>query len=163
MIPFEHETVSRGANTHSLRPLRASFEQVPDNRLEDRQLMHMQRTFAPYGGMRGSTDIVRRLRDLCVQPVSVLAKWVVERKIVSFELQGQLLVPMFQFDADMSIRAAVSQVLAELDDIFDSWDVACWFAQPNGWLTERPPVALLYAEPSLVVSAARADRFLEGA
>jgi hypothetical protein len=130
-------------------------------RLEDRQFLSMDRAFSAHGGMVSADEIVRRLRLRADQPLSTLARWIVGRTIVHVEWQGNTLIPMFQFDlAEMSVRATTARVLSELVAVFDDWDIALWFAQPNSWLRDRAPVDALESHPLDVVHAARADRFV---
>jgi hypothetical protein len=135
--------------------------QVAFQRLEDRQFLSMQRAFSTHGGIASGDEIVRRLRLRADQPLSTLARWIVGRTIVHIEWQGNTLIPMFQFDlADMSVRATTARVLSELIGVFDDWDLALWFAQPNSWLHDMAPVDALESHPLEVVHAARADRFV---
>ena len=88
------------------------------------------------------------LRRRTSQPVSMLARWIVERRVVSFGWQGEYLLPMFQFDrAEMTVRRHVSAVLDEFDGTFDDWDLATWFALPNAWLGDDTPVDVLSLNP----------------
>jgi hypothetical protein len=91
----------------------------------------------------------------------MLARWIVERRVVSFGWHGEYLVPMFQFDrADMTVRRPVSAILDELDGTFDDWDLATWFALPNTWLDDEAPVDVVLRDPHATLQAARADRFI---
>ena len=121
----------------------------------------MERAFSAHGGSAGGDEIVRRLRLRADQPLSTLARWIVGRSVVHFEWQDSTLIPVFQFDLpDMSLRPTVGQVLGELNPVFDDWDVALWFAQPNSWLRDMLPVDVLQSHPLEVLHAARADRFV---
>jgi hypothetical protein len=69
--------------------------------------------------------------------------------MVSYVWQSQTLVPMFQFDrSDMALRRGVSQVIDELADTFDDWELAAWFAAPNSWLEGAAPVDLIDTDPA---------------
>jgi hypothetical protein len=113
------------------------------------------------GGLLSGDQTVLLLRGHAAQPISRLARWIVGRRIVSYVWQAQTLVPLFQFDrADMSLRNDASQVIDELADTFDDWELAEWFAQPNAWLQGAAPVDLIDADLPAVLQAARADRFI---
>ena len=130
-------------------------------RLDSRQFDAMSHAFRPHGGFAASDDVMRRLRPLSDQPLSMLARWIVSRTVLSVSWRDQSLLPMFQFDlADMSIKPACARVVAELKDVFDDWELALWFAAPNVWLDHAAPVALLADEEFAVLQAARADRFV---
>ena len=113
------------------------------------------------GGLASGDELTRLLRRHTSQPISMLARWIVERHVVSFEWQGEYLLPMFQFDpAGIAVRRPVSAVLDEFDGAFDDWNVATWFALPNAWLGDEAPVDVLERDPHAVLQAARADRFI---
>ena len=117
--------------------------------------------FARNGGIADSGEVTLMLRRRTSQPISMLGRWIAERRVVSFVWQGELVLPMFQFDrADMSLRAPVRAVLDELDGTFGEWDLATWFALPNALLGDRAPVDVLDHDPDAVRQAARADRFI---
>ena len=121
----------------------------------------MMQVYERSGGLARSNEVVCMLRRHTSQPVSLLARWIVAQNVVSFEWRADRLLPMFQFDpADMSIRADVAAVLAELDGTFDDWELATWFAEPNVWLQGGVPVDALEVDPRAVRAAARADRFI---
>ena len=95
------------------------------------------------------------------QPISLLARWIVGREVISFDWQSTTMLPLFQFDlSSMTMRQSVTELLHELTEVFDDWDLALWFAQPNSWLDQQAPVALLNLDPKGVLDAARADRFI---
>jgi len=130
-------------------------------RLEDRQFPEMGRAFEGQGGWVGGDEMARRMRRHWEQPISVLARWIVERRIVNIAWHSQILIPAFQFSSDdMRIRPVVSAALAELRDVFDDWEIAMWFAQPNAWLHEQRPTDLAARGDVIVIGAARTDRFI---
>lgn len=133
-------------------------------RFEDRQFLMMEQAFNRTGGLTTADEVVRLARATrreCGQPISEVAHWIVERRIVSFPWRGLSLVPMFQFDvADMTLDDATQRVVAELRTAYDDWGLACWFARPNPWLGERAPADAIAREGGAVLEAARADRFV---
>jgi hypothetical protein len=52
-------------------------------------------------------------------------------------------------------------VLVELVGVYDDWELATWFAQPNPWLADCTPADTLAVAAPEVLSAARAERFVE--
>jgi hypothetical protein len=49
-------------------------------------------------------------------------------------------LPLFQFcPVDMTVKPCVADALRELNDVFDDWSVALWFATPNVWLGDSAP------------------------
>jgi len=117
--------------------------------------------FRRTGGLVSGDELTFLLRGRNSQPISMLARWIVNRRVVSFGWHGEYLLPMFQFDrADMTVRRPVAAILDELEGAFDDWDLATWFALPNTWLADDSPVDLLWLDPRAVLQAARADRFI---
>ena len=132
----------------------------PTGNEESRRAAMMQ-VYDRTGGLARSDEALFMLRRRTSQPLSMLARWIVEQRVVSFEWQAERFLPMFQFDlADMAIQPAAAAVLAELAGVFDDWERAVWFAEPSTWLHGRIPVDVLGSEPQAVVDAARADRFV---
>ena len=146
----------------SLRPVPHSLQaQHPGRRIEDRQLATMMRAFARTGGLLHGDEVARMLRRHYSQPLSLLARWVVSREIVHVSADGQILIPLFQFDlSSMTLAAALASVLRELSPVFDEWALGLWFASPSAWLSDRTPAEVLWTEPSLLLEAARADRYV---
>ena len=113
------------------------------------------------GGTARGDDLARLLEDRCGGDFVSLAKRIVAGDVFGFEWHRTFWIPMFQFElADLSIKPAAGQVLAELENEFDGWALAAWFAQPNVWLRERRPVDLLDLDLPAVLEAARTDRFI---
>ena len=121
----------------------------------------MVRVYERTGGLARSDEVLFMLRKRTSQPLSMLARWIVDQRVVSFEWQAQRFVPVFQFDlSDMTIQPGTTAVLAELAGTFDDWEIAAWFAEPSTWLQGRPPVDVLAFDSTAVLDAARADRFV---
>jgi hypothetical protein len=128
----------------------------------ERELVSMLTAYRPVGGVVSGDDLAAILRDHHPQPISVVARWLVRRAILSFSWRGQTLIPMFQFErSSMCPRSDVLAVIRELRDAFDDWEVALWFATPNTWLDNHArPVTLVDSDPQAVLRAAQADRYI---
>ena len=101
------------------------------------------------------------MRDHVDQPVSAIARWIVERKVLTFMWRQQRWIPAFQFDEDgMVLREVPQKVFAELTGVFDDLEVASWFATPNLLLGDAAPVDRIVDHPCCVIAAARLDRFV---
>lgn len=117
--------------------------------------------FSTSGGVATGTVVAERLRAKVSQPVSALARWIVDRRVVAMACGPALLLPLFQFDfATGCVRSGVAPTLAELAGVMDDGEVACWFAQPNAWLHGAAPAQILSSDAGAVLAAARADRFV---
>ena len=81
--------------------------------------------------------------------------------MVTIQWRSQTLLPLFQFDLQSSsLRPPIERVIAELTGVFDDFELAIWFAQPNSWLDGAMPVHVLGRDVPAVLGAARADRFV---
>lgn len=129
-------------------------------RAEDREFMTMDRVFGEHGGMVTADDLVHFMRPSLAQPLSTVARWIAQRAAVQFAWRSQTWFPYFQFaGAPMSIRPAVSEILLELRDAYDDWELALWFARHNDCLNHAP-VAVIRRDAAAAVRAARVDRFI---
>jgi hypothetical protein len=126
-------------------------------RAEERQFATMEHAFARHGGLVGGEEAAWLLRRHAGQPISALARWIAEHRVVSFTWQSRLLVPLFQFKpCEMSLRAGVAEAALALAARFDDWAIALWFAQPNDGLDERAPVDVVALDPAAVARVAQA-------
>lgn len=117
--------------------------------------------FASSGGVATGSDVAERLRAKVGQPVSLVARWIVDRRVIAISSSSRLLLPLFQFDfAAGCVRSGVEKTMAELVGVMDDDELACWFAQPNAWLNGAAPAELLLSDAQAVLAAARADRFV---
>jgi hypothetical protein len=125
------------------------------------RLASLRHGLAPVGGLCAGDEVAGLLYGVVQAPISLLARWIVERQVVGLSWQGETLLPLFQFDlAAGCLRDGISEVIAELSGPFDDWEMTEWFAQPNAWLQNRAPAACLAGDPDSVRQAARADRFV---
>jgi len=125
--------------------------------------------FADTGGLISGDDLAERIRQQCLQdtrlrvdrPVSLVARWIASRAVVSIDSPWGYLLPMFQFDLPRAdLHPGVPAVLAELRGVLEGAELALWFVTPNEWLHgERPALAMRSALPA-VRHAARADRYV---
>lgn len=113
------------------------------------------------GGLARAGEVSRMLDGPSGPGTASLARWLAQRCVISFEWQAQTWLPRFQFLPAGPLPAeAVAAVLLELNPVFDSWEVAQWFAQPHSALGELLPVDVLDADPGAVLHAARRDRYI---
>ena len=127
------------------------------------ELKTMQAAFARTGGLATGDQVAQRLSAHSDQAVSLVARTIVNRRVVTFELRTSILIPLFQFDIRrMRVRSEVSALLLELNDVLDDWDVALWFAQPNDWLQGIAPVDSFLNDPEATYKAARTERYVRG-
>ena len=155
--PFLYEVAaSQPASMSRLPPAASPWS--PDADARAGEVLH---AFRRTGGLVSGEELAFLLRGRTSQPISMLARWIVERRVVSFERHGEHLLPMFQFGrADMTVHRHVSTILDEFRGTFDDWDLATWFALPNARLGDDAPVDVLPLDPDAVLHAARVDRFI---
>jgi len=145
--------VGYGASLHTSTPFL--------RRRQDRQFVAMVQAFRATGGVVCGDELACLLRRRSKQPISIVARWIVSRQVVSFEWQSQTMLPLFQFDpSDMALRPCVMEIVGELVDTYDDWGAAVWFASPNAWLDGAMPLKRVDTDTKEVLDAARADRFI---
>ncbi|MBV9891226.1 MAG: hypothetical protein JO090_10130 [Rhizobacter sp.] len=117
------------------------------------------RAFERSGGVQDGDEIARMLRRRHAQPISTLARWIVDAHVVSFAWRGGYLLPVFQFDLrDATVRPRVAAVLDALGGALKDIDLAAWFALPHELLDGAAPVDVIDRDLHAVVDAARAER-----
>ena len=129
--------------------------------VEERQFATMSCGYQRHGGLATGDEVIRLMRRRSDQPISTLARWIVNRNIVHFVWQGTTLLPLFQFDGDHTLLdPIVTSAVQELRDTFDNWEIAFWFVTPNASTNGVAPVDAYESNPSAVFDAARTDRFV---
>lgn len=122
------------------------------------QFVDMLESFRPSGGLARGPEVFALFARLSVADVGTLAGWIVNRKVICFEWQARMWLPLFQFNrADMSPQAGLRDVLQVLTPDFEPWQLAQWFARPNTGLSGQSPCDALAEQPVSVLRAARAD------
>ena len=141
---------------------RAGATSMPKEDLASRiEFARMESAYAPHGGMLRSDEAVRHMREHWDQPISVLAKWIVARAMITIDWRYDILIPMFQIDTrSRGLRPGCREIVAELRDVMDDWDIARWFAAGNPWLAGATPVDMLAASWREAFHAARVARFI---
>lgn len=97
---------------------------------------------------------------------TVASDWKREGRIFSVNDGEREIFPAYQFDVAWQPRPVIEEILAQLAEVADSWNIAAWFHFPNGWLSYRDksgavvPVAPRDALDRVkdVVDAARKNR-----
>ena len=120
----------------------------------------LQRAHRVTGGIVSGESLSLSLREHVQQPISLLARWIVNREVVSLNWRGDMWLPVFQFDSVGMVRPGVRQIITELSDAFDDWELAEWFAMPNCWLQGASPASTVSIDVHGVLQAARTDRFV---
>ena len=127
----------------------------------DEQFVAMLNAYRGSGGLARKESLLALSSRSSGLDTETLANWIAAREVIGFKWQSRTWLPMFQFNrVNMTRPPALQQVLAELIPVYDPWELANWFAQPNAWLADRAPADVLEHDPSAVLQAARADRFI---
>jgi hypothetical protein len=144
------------------RPLAPEPAYPPHGGTQSRsRLSAMECAFLPTGGIVTGDCFSQLMRHGLDQPISKLARWIVDRHVVAFEVHGQIWLPMFQFEpSTLQVRPGVLKVIEELRGVFDEWELVEWFGQPNSWLNGQSPASAIGRNEQAVLEAARADRFV---
>lgn len=121
----------------------------------------MEASFQSHGGIVGSETVTELLRRHTNQPVAMLARWIVDREVLSLEWASRMMLPLFQFDRSSAMpRPPVRKAIRELASVLDDWALALWFSRPNALLDGVAPVDAIDSDAQSVLDAARAERFL---
>ena len=116
--------------------------------------------FKRHGGLLRGDEVALHMRRVLDQPISQLARRIVAREVIKIDWRSDMLLPIFQFDpATFALRPGFGEVMAELRDLMDDWDIAHWFATPCPWLWGIQPVDVIESCRHEVFQAARAVRF----
>ena len=127
----------------------------------DAQFVALMRAFRRSGGLAREIEIVEK-RALCRSPADHGDGC--REAAICFEWGGRFWLPWFQFDrARMSLRPGPAKVIEELAPVFDGWEMASWFAQPNLWIGDARPIDRIDGCLASVFGAARADRSIAAA
>lgn len=125
--------------------------------------------FADSGGLVSGDEVAQRLVDSAslaggasgVQAISLVARWIVARSVVTVMGPHGWMLPMFQFDlTTATVKPSMAPVLAELRGVFDEAELALWFVSPNDWLAGDRPAMVMHQNLPGVLHAARANRYL---
>jgi len=117
--------------------------------------------YAALGGICDGDHLAERMRVLHGQPLSMLARLIVQRELITVERRGSIVVPLFQLDGSTWLpRPAVRRVVRELRDVYNDLELAWWFVQANPLLAGRSPVVEIEFTPEAVLDAARAEHFI---
>ena len=128
---------------------------------EDREFAMMQTAYESTGGLSTGDKWADDLRTRFGQPISLAARAIVERSVVHVDWRGEIWLPIFQFERTApSVRQEAAKIIDELKDVFNNWELALWFAEPNSWLAGRVPANAIAGGSDEVLEAARADRYL---
>lgn len=132
---------------------------VPLRRREDAVLSELIDRYTVHGGLASPDEVIGLMRPYWRQPISILAKWIVDHKVVSFIWRSQILLPMFQFERPrMTPHESVAEAAPQLADLMDDEGVAAWFIRPCEWLRQARPVDFAAIDPVSVADAARRTR-----
>lgn len=123
------------------------------------QFMGLLKAYRPSGGLLRAQDAAARCKPRGGTDVPTLAGWMVHRQVISFEWLSRIWLPVFQFKrADMSRLSGLDEVLSELVQVYDNWQIARWFSLPSPLLAGARPADRLAAAAADVLKAARAER-----
>lgn len=129
--------------------------------IRELQFLEMSNGYAATGGFVDGDALAISVRGQDNNALSTLARAIANRTVVSFVWGAQRKLPLFQFElASENVVLPVVKVMNELSDVFDDWDLALWFCQPNVWLDYSTPVQLISSDSKAVHEAARADRYI---
>jgi hypothetical protein len=125
--------------------------QVPTGR----GFIALLKAFRATGGTVPGEILGRLLEEHQVGTTVSLAKRIHTGQVFGFEWRADLWIPMFQFNIDdLSLKADVQLLRAELPSMWSGWTLASWFAKSNVRLSGHSPVDMIDSDLDDVVRAA---------
>lgn len=126
----------------------------------DRQFLTLLSSYRGNGGLARADEVAEIFRNRCGPSMALLARWIVQGRVISVQWQSCIWLPLFQFNPlDLSPHAGLGHVLDELRPVHTAPELAQWFASPNEWLSGHMPAQALLDDLPGVLQAARAERF----
>jgi hypothetical protein len=159
-------TVTQQRDWSSLGPThgQSTADRDEEERQRNMRFVTLLNAFRESGGLARANEVASQFQRRSDGNAAVLGDWLVKREAISFEWDSRLWMPLFQFNAsDMSLRAGLADILTELVQVYDDWDLAHWFAKPNAWLSEELPANALAVAAPQVLWAACAERSAQSA
>jgi hypothetical protein len=141
--------------------MQANLGVATRDRWVDHQFVEMLNGYRSSGGLARLQDLVCSTCGGEVVDITKIASQISNRELVCFEWQSHAWLPLFQFNGlELAPYPQLLPVVQDLSCIFDPWELAHWFSQPNPWLSDRAPADMLLTDLAAVLQAARADRFV---
>lgn len=125
------------------------------------QFNAMRDAYEESGGLIQAPELVSRWQAQGVSGTDLLTQWIQSRKVISFEWQSTVWLPVVQFSHNcMALVQGFEEIQSELVTVYNDCDLARWFSLPNNWLAARTPASALLSKASEVLIAARAERYV---
>jgi hypothetical protein len=129
---------------------------LPSRRREDAVQSELVDGYGLLGGLVSTGELIELMRPHWRQPSSVLTRWMIGHKVLSFSSRTLTLLPLFQFERPRLVpHGGVGDVALELAKMMGDEDLAAWFLRPSQWLEHERPADVVTADPDLVLIAAR--------
>ncbi|MDR3370946.1 hypothetical protein [Rhodoferax sp.] len=152
--------VTQQRDWSGLGPTSGQCEAGCDEEEQQRNIrfVNLLNAFRESGGLARASEVASQFQRRSERDISVLGGWLIKRQVIGLEWHSKLWMPLFQFNpSDMSLRAGLAGILAELVVVYNDWDLAGWFAKPNAWLSDGLPADALAVAAPQVLWAARAE------
>ena len=126
----------------------------------DQQFIGMLQSYRCSGGLARAQEVFEMFKARKACDVAQLARWILERHVVSFDWQSKIWIPLFQFDrSTMALVPGLPPILATLNPIFDAWEIAHWFSLPNRGLGDCAPADTVSVDAMAVFDVAEKCAF----
>ena len=150
---------ARGYSLRSVANERQPVAHQTQTCLLDSQFVAMLEAYRETGGLMRARELANMWQGHDASSSDLLGYWILKRKVISFEWQATVWLPMVQFDCNtMTLMPGFEEIQAELVSVYNDCDVARWFSLPNTWLADRTPASTLADAAPEVLIAARAER-----
>jgi hypothetical protein len=127
---------------------------APESVLQKRRNAEARHGFLEEFGALTSAGVATLADSRATNRAALANRWRRQGRIFAMSWRDQLLYPAFQFDTEGQPLPVIADVIGELDPNLSPWELALWFAAPNGRLGGKRPVDLLHDEPESIRDAA---------
>lgn len=122
-------------------------------RVPGSRALTLRAVYALHGGSMTSADLLYLARSRLEQPISQIARWVVQREAVQYTLGGEVHFPVFQFEKHtLAVRDEVSVLIRALAPSMGNDDLAEWFVLSHPALRGDAPIERL-DDPGALLAA----------
>lgn len=128
--------------------------------VSDQTFVALLRAYRAAGGIARSEELRRRAEATRRDATRYVGDLPDPDGSVNFTWNDMQWWPLFQFDAEMSVRPEVARIAREFAAAIADWELARWFVTPNDWLGGEVPIDCVSSRSGATLQAARADRFI---
>lgn len=114
-----------------------------------------------FGGAITGDELALILQGRYEQPIATVARWILNRELVSVRLDFVTWIPVFQFrPGTFRPYEVIREIMSEFEGLTGDHELVEWFINKNMWLGHKAPAAVLETSPASALTAARLHALL---